>query len=118
MSRRVGSLFTFGAFRLDEAERRLMCDGRVVPLPPKVFETLLLLVQRSGHVVEKDEIMQAIWPDSFVEEANLTQNVFALRRALGEDKNGAIYIETVPKIGYRFVADVRETNGVNGGREI
>ena len=108
MSSEAQSIYEFGPFRLDVTEHRLLRDGRPVPLPPKVFETLLLLVQRSGHVVEKDEIMKVIWPDSFVEEANLTQYVFALRRALGEAESGEPYIETVPKHGYRFVADVRE----------
>ena len=118
MSSEARHLYEFGPFVLEAAEHRLMRDGRLVPLPPKVFETLLLLVQRSGHVVEKDEIMKSIWPDSFVEEANLTQYVFALRKALGEDDNGHAYIETVPKHGYRFVADVRETGGENADPEI
>jgi DNA-binding winged helix-turn-helix (wHTH) protein/TolB-like protein/Flp pilus assembly protein TadD len=118
MSRQARYLYEFGPFRLEETERLLLREGRPVPLPPKVFETLLLLVQRSGHVVEKDEIMKVIWHDSFVEEANLTQNVFTLRKALGEDKNGNVYIETVPKRGYRFVANVREVGGEDADPEI
>jgi len=79
-----------------------------VPLPLKVFETLLALVQKSGEIVEKDELMQELWPDTIVEESNLTQNVFTLRKALGESKNDHHYIETVPRRGYRFVAVVKE----------
>lgn len=108
MSSEARHLYGFGPFLLEESEHRLLRDGQLVPLAPKVFETLLMLVQRSGRVVGKDEMMKTIWPDSFVEEANLTQYVFALRKALGEDNNGNVYIETVPKHGYRFVADVNE----------
>src|SRR6185503_1878551 len=89
---------------LDTTRRTLMREGVAVPLTPKVFDTLLLLIENNDRVVEKGELMQAIWPDSFVEERNLAQNVFTLRKALGEDK----YIETVPKRGYRFAAGVRQ----------
>ncbi len=117
MSSEARHVYEFGPFLLEESEHRLLRDGRLVPLPPKALETLLMLVQRSGHVVEKDEMMKTIWPDSFVEEANLTQYVFALRKALGED-NGHEYIETVSKHGYRFVADVREMGGENADPQI
>src|SRR5438128_4264517 len=99
--------YEFGIFRLDTAERVLLRSGRVVPLTPKVFDTLALLVQKSGHVVGKDELMNEVWPDSFVEESNLTQNIFVLRKVLGEDSDGRPFIETVPKRGYRFIASVR-----------
>ncbi len=82
-------------------------DGRMRPLPPKVFDTLLVLVENSGRVVSKEELMRSLWPDTFVEESNLTQNISQLRRALGEGAAGAQYIETIPKRGYRFVAEVR-----------
>lgn len=108
MSKVAQHLYEFGPFRLETAERTLLRDGHPVSLPPKVFDTLLLLVQRRGHVVEKDELMQKLWPDTFVEESNLTQNVFTLRRVLGEAHDEHPYIETVPKRGYRFVADVQE----------
>src|SRR5260370_27405060 len=100
-------LYEFAAFRLDAAERLLMRDGRSVPLTPKVFDTLLALVRRGGRLVEKDELMCEVWPDSFVEEINLTVNISTLRKVLGEG-NGSNYIETVPKRGYRFIAPVRE----------
>ena len=101
-------LYEFGPFRLDTAERRLLRDGEPVPLTPKAFETLVVLVERSGHLVEKDELMKTLWPDSFVEESNLTNNVWALRKTLGQGQNGQRYIETIPKRGYRFAARVRE----------
>jgi TolB-like protein/DNA-binding winged helix-turn-helix (wHTH) protein/Tfp pilus assembly protein PilF len=79
-----------------------------VPLTPKAFETLVALVQRSGHLVEKDELMKVVWSDAFVEESNLTNNVYALRKMLGQGENGRSYIETVPKRGYRFTAPVKQ----------
>lgn len=101
-------LYEFGPYRLDTAERLLLRDGEPVPLTPKAFETLVALVQRSGHLVEKDELMRAVWSDAFVEESNLTNNVYALRKMLGAGENGQSYIETVPKRGYRFTAMVKE----------
>jgi Tol biopolymer transport system component/DNA-binding winged helix-turn-helix (wHTH) protein len=106
MLKRTKQLYEFGPFRLDVDERLLMRDGRMTPLPPKVFDTLLVLVENSGRVVSKDELMQSLWPDTFVEESNLTQNISQLRRALGDGAAGAQYIETIPKRGYRFVAGV------------
>ncbi len=100
--------FEFGPFRLDLSERLLLRNGKAVPLAPKVFETLLILVENSGHTLEKEELMKRLWPDSFVEESSLAQNIFQLRRALEEGTSGRQYIETVPKRGYRFSADVRE----------
>src|SRR5262245_63782847 len=107
MLKRTRQLFEFGPFRLDADERLLMRDGRMTPLPPKVFDTLLVLVENSGRVVSKDELMQSLWPDTFVEESNLTQNISQLRRALGDGAGGPQYIETIPKRGYRFVAGVQ-----------
>ena len=83
MSKEAQHLYEFGPFRLETVERTLLRDGQPVPLPPMVFDTLLLLVKKSGHVVEKNELMQKLWPDTFVEESNLTQNVFTLRRRMG-----------------------------------
>ncbi len=108
MSKHSQHLYEFGPFRLDSAERLLVRDGVPVPLTPKAFETLLLLVENSGRLVEKEELMRTLWPDSFVEEANLTNNVWTLRKALSADGNGHEYIKTVPKQGYRFIASVRE----------
>lgn len=101
-------LYEFGGFCLDATERRLLLRGQPVQLTPKAFETLLYLVSRSGHVVEKDELLSAVWPDTYVEEATLAQNIFTLRRALGQGRDTEQYIETVPKRGYRFSASVRE----------
>jgi DNA-binding winged helix-turn-helix (wHTH) protein/TolB-like protein len=99
--------YEFGSFHLDPSERRLTREGEVMPLTPKVFDTLLLFVENSNLLLTKDEMIRRLWPDSFVEESNLAQNVSMLRRALGEQPNGKPYIETVPKRGYRFTAEVR-----------
>src|SRR6185436_12908345 len=107
-------LYEFGPFRLEPAEHLLLRNGQVIPLPPKVFDTLLVLVQSSGHLVDKDEMLRRVWPDSFVEEGNLTKNVFLLRKIL-EDGQETTYIETVPKRGYRFVPTVKERNGNGSG---
>lgn len=98
--------YDFGPFRLDVGERRLLCEGRPLALRTKVFDTLRVLVERSGRLLTKQELMQTIWPDAIVEENNLNHNISALRRALGEQATGQKYIETVPRVGYRFVADV------------
>jgi len=98
--------YEFGPFRLDPAERLLLRNNQAVSLAPKAFETLLLLVENSGHLLSKDELMKRLWPETFVEEVNLAQNISALRRALGEKDGGVQYIETVPKGGYRFVGKV------------
>src|SRR5215468_3979703 len=107
MQKQTRQLYEFGPFRLDASERLLMRNGRMTPLPPKVFDTLLALVENSGRVVSKDELMQLLWPDTFVEESNLTQNISQLRRALGDGAADAQYIETIPKRGYRFIAGVQ-----------
>src|SRR5262249_54196061 len=107
MSKEVSHLYEFGPFRIDVAERLLLREGEAVPLTPKAFETLLLLVESRGHTVEKDELMRRLWPDTFVEEANLTNNISLLRKGLEESPNGHEYIRTVPRRGHRFVGDVR-----------
>jgi DNA-binding winged helix-turn-helix (wHTH) protein/TolB-like protein/Tfp pilus assembly protein PilF len=108
MSRTVSQLYEFGPFRLDATERVLFRDGNIVPLKPKVFDTLLLLVRNSGHVIEKDALMEALWPNTVVEENNLNQYISILRRMLGEGPDSGKYIETIPRRGYRFVASVSE----------
>src|SRR6266511_6444531 len=108
MPTRSQPLYEFGPYRLDTAERLLLRDGEPVALTPKAFETLAALVERSGHLIEKDELMKVVWADAFVEESNLTNNVYALRKMLGRGENGRSYIETVPKRGYRFTAPVRK----------
>ena len=100
--------YLFGAFKIDVTERVLFGERGAVPLTPKVFDTLLLLVENNSHVLGKQELIERIWPDSFVEDNNLAQNISILRKALGQSPGGQDYIQTVPKRGYRFVAEVRE----------
>ena len=99
------AIYSFGDFRLDAAERSLYGNGSPIQLSPKVFDTLLMLAANAGHVLSKEQMLAEIWADSFVEENNLAQNVSQLRRVLGESE-GNKFIETVPKYGYRFVAQV------------
>jgi DNA-binding winged helix-turn-helix (wHTH) protein/pimeloyl-ACP methyl ester carboxylesterase len=101
--------YAFGPFELDADDRLLMQEGTIVPLTPKALDTLLILVERNGHVVSKDELLERVWPDSFVEQNNLAQNISALRKALGEKEGGPRYIDTVPKRGYRFIVPVSES---------
>jgi TolB-like protein/Flp pilus assembly protein TadD len=98
----------FGPFKLDARERVLRRHGELVPLTPKVFDVLLLLVENSGHVVTKNEMMQCVWPDTAVEESNLARHVSTLRKALDDGSGGPRYIETIPWRGYRFAAGVRQ----------
>jgi TolB-like protein/Flp pilus assembly protein TadD len=99
---------------VDAARRLLARDGRPVALTPRVFDTLLALIENRGRVLEKDELLRLVWADTIVEESNLSQNVFILRKALGEEPHENRYIATVPRRGYRFVADVREGSGPAG----
>ena len=100
--------YDFGRFRLKTAERILLREGELVPLTPKVFDILITLVENRGQVVAKDDLMKRVWPSTYVEEGNLTQNISLLRKALGESPGGIQFIETVPRRGYRFVADINE----------
>ena len=100
--------YEFGPFRLDTSERLLLRDGSVIPLTAKVFDTLLVLVQNGGQTLEKGELLQKVWPDAFVDEGNLSQNISVLRKALGGNGSDTRYIATIPRRGYRFIADVRE----------
>ncbi len=102
MSRPTKRFYSFDVFRVDPDERLLFKGDREVPLTPKVFDTLLVLLENSSHVLTKQELMQKVWPDSFVEENNLAQNISVLRKAIGER-----FIQTVPKRGYRFIGDVK-----------
>ncbi len=114
MAQPIPHFYEFGPFRLDVAQQLLLRDGEIVALKPKDFALLLMLVGRHGRVVSKEELLQWLWPDSYVEEANLSHHVFTLRRALGEaganeeNESRPAYIETLPRRGYRFVAEVRE----------
>ena len=103
MNGQTKRVYEFGTFRIDTANRLLLREGEPVPLKTKVIETLLVLIKNNGQVLEKDELMKQLWPSSFVEESNLTQNIYVLRKALGDSN----YIETIPRRGYRFTASVR-----------
>lgn len=109
-----GRSYLFGPFRLDAAERLLLRGDRPVPLTPKVFDLLVILVSHHGHLVEKDALQTALWPDSFVEEGGLTRCVSVLRKAL--DDVDQAYIETVPKRGYRFTAEVTDADQTSAPR--
>jgi len=103
-------LYEFGAFCLDPAEHTLLRDGQPIPLRPKVYDLLVVLVENRGHLVDKEQLMSSVWAEEFVEEGNINKNISMLRQALGESGGGTKFIETVPKRGYRFVAEVREVN--------
>ena len=107
MDERQQRVYEFGPFQLDARRRLLLRQDRSVPLTPKALELLLVLIEHSGHVVEKDELMRRLWPDSFVEEGNLAFNVSNLRKALGESPGRRDYIVTIPGRGYQFVAPVK-----------
>lgn len=109
------AVYRFGPFRFEPGESRLLHDGRAVPLPPKAIETLLALVERGGSLVGKRELMDRVWPGCFVEENSLDKCISTLRKALDDRRVGPSYIETVPKRGYRFVAEVRR-GGTGGDR--
>src|SRR5580658_2206766 len=104
-----GRLYKFGVFTLNAGTMTLRKGKEVVSLPPKVFDTLLALVERQGEVISKDQLMKTLWPDCFVEENNLAQNVFLLRKTLGRASGDEDYIQTVPKRGYRISVPVEET---------
>src|SRR5215471_18392641 len=99
-------IFKFGPYRLQPAERLLLRNGEPVTLTAKVFDLLVVLVENSGTLLERETLLKTLWPDSFIEENNLTVNVSTLRKILAEGGGPTQYIETVPKRGYRFVADV------------
>jgi TolB-like protein/DNA-binding winged helix-turn-helix (wHTH) protein/tetratricopeptide (TPR) repeat protein len=111
------AVFEFGAFRLNPAERLLLREQVPVRLPPKAFDALLLLVENPGHLLEKEELLTKVWPGTFVEESNLAQHISILRKALQDGENGVRYIETVPKRGYRFIAEVRTLGEPAGAPE-
>ncbi|HWZ78066.1 MAG TPA: winged helix-turn-helix domain-containing protein [Candidatus Sulfotelmatobacter sp.] len=117
MAEKTKRIFDFGHFRLDSAEGVLLADGHPVPLTPKAYETLVALLENSGHILEKDALLKRIWPDTFVEEGTLVQNISTLRKILGEAEEGSAYIETIPRRGYRFVGTVREADFRSGPEE-
>ena len=106
MNKESCPFYEFGPYRLEPAERLLQCNGKTIPLTPKAFDTLLVLAENSGRLLEREKLMQQLWPDSFVEEANLAHNISLLRKVFAENTPGEHYIETVPKRGYRFLVKV------------
>ena len=100
-------LYEFGPFVLDARSRILFRDGATVRLPPKAFDTLLVLIQHGVRVVDKEQLLKEVWPDTFVEEGSLSRNIHELRRALGDDTSEPCYIETIPKRGYRFLVPIK-----------
>lgn len=106
MSLRGHGFYAFGPYRLDTIKRVLLRDGAMVPLPPKAVDVLVVLVESAGELVEKNELLARVWPDTFVEDGNLSVNIFTLRKALGEADGEGEYIRTVPRRGYTFVAEV------------
>ena len=116
MSQPSRQFYEFGPFRVDPLRRRLLRNGDVVPLTPKAFDILLVLIEKNGEALDKDGLMRTIWPDAVVEENNLTRNISTLRKALGEHPNDHQYVVTIPGRGYRFVAEVRES--ADGGHHL
>src|SRR6266478_9773185 len=120
MSQAIEHFYRFVDFTVDADQKVLLFQEKPRPLTPKVFDTLLILVENSGRLVKKEELMNRLWPDSFVEDANLTFNIQQLRKSLGDNARKPQFIETVPRRGYRFIAKVEEiSNGSdNIGREM
>src|SRR5688572_10182084 len=107
--------YEFGPFRLDVPLRQLSKDGTTISLTPKAFDVFVALIRHRDRVFTKEELFAAVWPNAYVTEDSLTQNIWALRRALGDDKAQPTYIATIPRTGYRFVADVTEIEGKDLG---
>src|SRR5262249_48633410 len=107
MSQSTKVLYEFGPFRLDPSQDLLLEGTRKVPLTPKAYQTLLVLVENRGRTLSKDELLQKVWPDAFVEEATLAQNIFTLRKQRRDDPDTALYRETLPTGAYRCVPEVR-----------
>src|SRR5215213_7113487 len=113
MSSNNGHILQFKDFTIDTDQRVLLREGLPVALAPKVFETLLALVENHGRIVLKEELMKRLWPDTFVEEANLTVNIQQLRKSLGDNARSPIYIQTIARRGYRFIAAVGPVSSDN-----
>jgi len=108
MDQPEGRVCSFGPFRYDPSQRLLFREGAIVPLVPKAIDTLHVLLERRGRMVEKAELMKLVWPDASVEEVGLARNISVLRKALGDEGDPSAYIETIPRRGYRFTAEVRD----------
>src|SRR5262245_27356037 len=115
MSASTRRFYEFGNFRLDPDAKTLTCESQPVSVTPKVFDTLQVFVEHAGRLLEKEELMQRVWQGRFVEESNLTFNIKMLRRALHDDAQQPRFIETVPRRGYRFIAEVKEYPAVVEG---
>lgn len=107
-------IYEFGPFRLDSRQHAFLRDGQVVPLPPKAFDILLLLVESEGGLLSKTDLLERAWPGAYVDENNLAQQISVLRKYLGESSDKPAYIETIPRVGYRFIAPVEELNSQTG----
>ncbi len=118
MSLQTNNIYEFEDFRLDFTEKTLRKEGGIIPLTPKVFETLLIFLENPGRLIEKDELMQKLWQDRFVEESNLTFNIKMLRKALGDNAQRPQFIETIQSRGYRFIAEVRHVESGDAERAI
>src|SRR5690242_11744023 len=105
--RSMGSVYLFGPFRLDAAARVLFRDGRMVPVPPKALDTLIVLIENRGRLVQKEELIRTVWPDTYVEPNSLMHNISVLRKVLGEAPDGKSYIETAPRRGYGFMGTIQ-----------
>ena len=101
-------IYEFGRFQLNPSEHLLLCDNEPVPVTAKAFQTLLVLVRNCGHLVDKSELVNVVWGETFVEEGNLAVTISILRKVLGDDRNAHKYIETVSKQGYRFLPVVNK----------
>src|ERR1044072_6479250 len=110
MNNSANTFYEFESFQVDARRRLLFREGRPIPVPPNAFEILLGLVQSGGRIISKDELMTTVWPNCFVEEGNLAQNIFLLRRILGERKNEHKFIITIPGVGYRFAPYVKQSS--------
>src|SRR5881394_3533758 len=115
MTNSAGHFFEFGPFRVDVTNLLLFRDGQPLSLAPKAVETLIALVRHGGQLVKKDDLIEIVWSDRIVDESNLSQNIYLLRKTLSDGSNGQNYIETVPRRGYRFVGEVRECNAAETG---
>src|SRR2546425_7817952 len=112
MSLAINHFHRFGEFTVDGDQKVLLRNDSPLPLAPKVFDTLLILLDSRGRIVEKEQLMSRLWPDSFVEESNLTFNIQQLRKALGDSARQPRFIETVPRRGYRFIAEVKQNSAL------
>jgi TolB-like protein/Tfp pilus assembly protein PilF len=113
MNKQVIEVYEFGKFRLNVAEGKLFCQENLIPLTPKAFETLVVLLKQHGQIIDKETLINAVWHDAFVEEGSLARNISVLRKALGDIHGSIQYIETLPRRGYRFIATVNKLNGEN-----